>query len=118
MSLRLRPYPDYKDSGVPWLGTIPKHWDQRALWTASKLRTQRNPGNLPLLSVFLDRGVIPYSEGGGQVHPPSLDLSSYQVVCEGDFVLNNSKLGAVQSGCPATTESLVRPTSYFASRRS
>ena len=26
MSLRLRPYPKMKDSGVPWLGEIPAHW--------------------------------------------------------------------------------------------
>jgi type I restriction enzyme S subunit len=23
----LRPYPDYKESGVSWLGRIPGHWD-------------------------------------------------------------------------------------------
>jgi type I restriction enzyme S subunit len=26
MSLRLKPYPAYKDSGVPWLGAVPEHW--------------------------------------------------------------------------------------------
>ena len=25
----LKPYPTYKDSGVPWLGTVPAHWDVR-----------------------------------------------------------------------------------------
>lgn len=44
-----------------------------------------------MLSVFLDRGVIPYDEGGGQVHAPSLDLSNYQVVRQGDLVLNNQQ---------------------------
>ncbi len=29
MSLRLKPYPEYKDSGVPWLGKIPAHWGTR-----------------------------------------------------------------------------------------
>ena len=24
--MKLKPYPAYKDSGVPWLGEIPKHW--------------------------------------------------------------------------------------------
>lgn len=80
-----------KPSGVPLLGDIPKHWDQKSLWTLTRLRAQKNPGNLPLLSVFLDRGVIPYGEGGGQVHAPSLDLSNYQVVRVGDFVLNNQQ---------------------------
>jgi len=27
----LKPYPSYKDSGVPWLGEIPAHWSQRPL---------------------------------------------------------------------------------------
>jgi type I restriction enzyme, S subunit len=80
-----------KQSGNPWLGDIPQHWDQRALWTVSAVRTERNPGDLPLLSVFLNRGVIRYEEGGGQVHAPSLDLSNYQVVRIGDLVLNNQQ---------------------------
>jgi type I restriction enzyme, S subunit len=87
----LRPDVPLKPSGIPWLGDIPKQWEQHALWTLSKLRTDRNPGNLQLLSVFLDRGVIRYDEGGGQVHAPSLDLSNYQVAMPGDFVLNNQQ---------------------------
>lgn len=87
----LDPHAPLKPSGNAWLGDIPKNWDQHALWTLSKLRVERNPGNLPLLSVFLDRGVIRYEEGGGQVHAPSLDLSGYQVVHPGDFVLNNQQ---------------------------
>jgi type I restriction enzyme S subunit len=87
----LDPAAPLKPSGIPWLGDIPKHWEQRALWTLSNVRVERNPGDLPLLSIFLDRGVIRYEEGGGQVHAPSLDLSNYQVVHRGDFVLNNQQ---------------------------
>jgi type I restriction enzyme S subunit len=87
----LNPDAPLKPSGIPWLGDIPAHWEQLALWSLSKLRTELNPGDLPLLSVFLDRGVIRYEEGGGQVHAPSLDLSNYQVVRMGDFVLNNQQ---------------------------
>ncbi len=29
--MKLLPYPEYKDSGVPWLGKIPKHWEIRRL---------------------------------------------------------------------------------------
>jgi type I restriction enzyme, S subunit len=32
----LKPYPAYKDSGVPWLGEVPEHWDvfplKRVAW--------------------------------------------------------------------------------------
>ena len=87
----LHPDVSLKPSGIPWLGDIPKHWEQQSLWTLTKLRTDRNPGNIQLLSVFLDRGVIRYDEGGGQVHAPSLDLSNYQVAMPGDFVLNNQQ---------------------------
>ena len=37
----LKPYPDYKDSGVPWLGEVPKHWEvlpNRALFAEVKER--------------------------------------------------------------------------------
>ncbi|MGE0824199.1 MAG: restriction endonuclease subunit S [Candidatus Binatia bacterium] len=27
----LKPYPAYKDSGVPWLGQVPEHWEVRKL---------------------------------------------------------------------------------------
>lgn len=87
----LKAYESFRPSGDPWLGHIPKSWSQKRLWSMSRPRVERNPGNLPLLSVFLDRGVIPYAEGGGQVHAPSLDLSKYQVVHPGDFVLNNQQ---------------------------
>jgi type I restriction enzyme S subunit len=30
----LKPYPAYKDSGVPWLGQVPEHWEVRRLKTA------------------------------------------------------------------------------------
>jgi len=29
-----KPYPTYKDSGVPWLGKVPEHWEVRRLKTA------------------------------------------------------------------------------------
>ena len=27
----LKPYPEYKESGVPWLGEVPGHWEVRRL---------------------------------------------------------------------------------------
>lgn len=31
MTTILKPYPAYKDSGVPWLGEVPAHWEVRRL---------------------------------------------------------------------------------------
>ena len=33
------PYPDYKDSGVEWLGQVPKHWSIRRLCTLVSIAT-------------------------------------------------------------------------------
>ncbi len=35
---RFKPYPQYKDSGVQWLGPIPAHWDARRLKTIASVR--------------------------------------------------------------------------------
>lgn len=66
-------------------------WKISRLWEVSDFRSEKNHPELPLLSVFLGRGVIPYGEGGGQVHKPSLSLAGYQVVHQGDLVLNNQQ---------------------------
>lgn len=34
----LRRYPDYKDSGVPWLGDIPSHWEATKLKFMAKIK--------------------------------------------------------------------------------
>lgn len=45
-SRRFRPYPVIKDSGVHWLGKIPKHWEVRRLsWLATCLDGKRIPLN-------------------------------------------------------------------------
>ena len=39
MSDGSNPYPTYKDSGVPWLGEMPEHWDDPRLKRAAQLNT-------------------------------------------------------------------------------
>ncbi|MDE0374124.1 MAG: restriction endonuclease subunit S [Rhodospirillales bacterium] len=34
----LRPYPAYRESGVPWLGKVPAHWEVRRLRTVAEMR--------------------------------------------------------------------------------
>ncbi|MCU0835526.1 MAG: restriction endonuclease subunit S [Chromatiaceae bacterium] len=34
----LKPYPQMKDSGVPWLGEVPEHWDVRRLRNLADMR--------------------------------------------------------------------------------
>ena len=43
---RFRPYPTYKDSGVEWLGNIPKNWEVKKLsWVTKCLDGKRIPLN-------------------------------------------------------------------------
>ena len=81
-------YPVYKDNGII---NIPSHWNEIAFNWLFKKKEISNLPNENLLSVYLDRGVIPYSEGGGLVHKPAESLEKYQLVEQDDFVMNNQQ---------------------------
>ena len=87
----LKPYAEYKESGQKWLGQVPRQWASFPLCRVATPKSECGRTDLELLSVYLHRGVIRYADSGGQVHKPSLDLSKYQVVAPGDFVLNNQQ---------------------------
>lgn len=84
-------YPEYKDSGVEWLGEVPVHWKTLSI---SRLfsRTKRT-GYIEkeLLSVYRDYGVIPKSSRDDNNNKPSEDLSPYQLVESNDLVMNKMK---------------------------
>tara|TARA_Y100000296_G_scaffold85843_1_gene123753 strand:- start:12 stop:1334 length:1323 start_codon:yes stop_codon:yes gene_type:complete len=85
-------YEAYKDSGVEWLGEVPSHWKSYPLCAKSNLKSVSNNENEELLSVYLDRGVIKFDEvDAKRTNVTSLDLSKYQLVEPGDFVLNNQQ---------------------------
>jgi len=89
----LKPYLEYRDSGVPWLGEVPKHWKVQKLRTIMKGVTERNRPDLPLLSVVREKGVIlrDITEKGENRNFIPDDLSNYKVVREGQFVMNKMK---------------------------
>lgn len=81
-----------KFSGIASIGEIPAHWKIYRIKSLLSLRSEKNSGDRDLLSVYLDRGAISYNDSDGmQVHKPSADLSNYQNVHIGDFVLNNQQ---------------------------
>ena len=85
-------YSSYKDSGVSWIGMIPEHWKQYRFAAICKEKSICNCVNEELLSVYLDRGVIRFSDDTNKrTNPTSKDLSKYQLVEVGDFVLNNQQ---------------------------
>lgn len=72
--------------------TAPRaHWTTFPFWRIATAKSISGVTGEGLLSVYLDRGVIPYSEGGGLVHKPAESLEKYQLVEPGDFVMNNQQ---------------------------
>lgn len=83
---------EMKESGISCYGKVPAAWESIKLKNILTLRSIKSGGVGELLSVYLDRGVISYSDSDGQqVHKPSQDMSNYQIVKVGDFVLNNQQ---------------------------
>ena len=81
-----------KDSGIPSFGVVPTDWSVTKLKNILTLKSVKSGGIGNLLSVYLNHGVILYDDSDGmQVHKPSQDMSKYQVVNVGDFVLNNQQ---------------------------
>lgn len=88
----LNPDATMKDSGIDWIGQIPAHWDVLPLLTQAKIKSITNCADWELLSVYLDKGVIRFSDvDEKRTNATSLDLSNYQAVEPGDLVLNNQQ---------------------------
>ncbi|MFZ4618685.1 MAG: restriction endonuclease subunit S [Rectinemataceae bacterium] len=109
----LKPYPEYKESGSKWLGSVPMHWEVRKLRTLIRSRNERNRIDLPLLSVAREKGVFVRSmtdaEENHNVIPE--DLSNYKVARSGNLVINKMKAWQGSMGI-APTDGIVSPA-YF-----
>jgi type I restriction enzyme S subunit len=86
-----KPYPDYKPSGVQWLGDIPINWNFKPIKALFTKKSDKNHIELPLMSVYRDYGVIPTDSRDDNYNKPSLDLSAYQKIVPTDLVTNKMK---------------------------
>lgn len=78
-------YPQYKDSGVPWLGCIPEHWEVLRLGSQFKERKQKvSDKDYAPLSVT-KQGILPQLDSAAK----SNDGDNRKKVCSGDFVINS-----------------------------
>ena len=88
----LKPYPKMKASGVQWLGKVPEHWEVLPLCAIATPKSVTGQHHRELLSVYLDKGVIRFSDvQEKRTNVTSEDLTNYQAVDPGDFVLNNQQ---------------------------
>ena len=60
MIAELKPYPEYKESGLPWLGQVPRHWEMRRRMKFLFMeRVQKGFPDEPLLAATVDGHVKP-----------------------------------------------------------
>jgi len=52
-----RRYPGYRDSGVPWAGAIPRHWEINRNGRLFQQRNRTGKPELPILEVSIRGGV-------------------------------------------------------------
>lgn len=88
----MKPYESYTICKPLWNQAFPSHWGILPMYAIAREKSICNCVDLPLLSVYLDVGVIPFSaKAEKRTNVTSKDLSKYQRVDCGDFVLNNQQ---------------------------
>ena len=82
---------DAKSSGIAWIGTIPKCWETDKLKYHLRRNEPRNPGDVVVLSLYRELGVIPKDSRDDNHNVTSEDTSKYKYVRPGAFVINKMK---------------------------
>lgn len=82
---------EMKDSGAPWLGFVPSHWNIDKLKYHLVRNEPRNPGGKVVLSLYRELGVVPKDSRDDNHNVTSEDTSNYKYVRFGDFVINKMK---------------------------
>lgn len=85
-------YPEYKDSGVTWLGQVPEHWTVQPLFGVVPERNESNVGMVEdnLLSLSYGRIVRKNIESNDGLLPESFE--TYQIVRPNDIVFRLTDL--------------------------
>lgn len=88
----LNPDAEMKDSGIEWIGEVPKHWGTIRIGNAFSIRNERN--HLPmeqvqLLSLYSGKGVFPTGEEGTTNRGNHAQtVADYKIVKKNDIVVN------------------------------
>ncbi len=89
MTADIKPYPTYKDSGVPWLEQVPEHWAVKRAKTILRCINVRSlSGEEQLLTVSSERGVIPRSSATVTMFKAE-SYQGYKLGWPGDLVINS-----------------------------
>ena len=84
----LKPYPEYKASALSWVGTIPRHWDEkRAKYLFREVDERSKTGKEELLSVSHITGVTPRSQKNVTMFMAESTVG-HKICRPGDLVIN------------------------------
>ena len=87
----LNPNAPMKDSGIPWIGMIPEHWEVRRIkYIFTESKEKSITGAEQPLSLSKDSGIIPSDEKKNR----TMESATYvgcKIVCKGDVVFNRFK---------------------------
>jgi type I restriction enzyme S subunit len=88
----LHPYPEYKESGVSWLGRVPSHWEQAHGGAMLKQKQVKNRGMIEstVLSLSYGRIVVKPPEKLHGLVPESFE--TYQIVDPDDIIIRPTDL--------------------------
>ena len=104
----LKPYAEYKDSGLPWLGQVPAHWRTVRNGSLFGQRSQTGFAELPILEVSLKTGVQVRAFGNAKRKQIMSDLAKYKRAVKGDLAYNTMRMWQGALGvCPV--DGLVSP---------
>lgn len=101
----------YKDSGIEWIGEIPKGWNVSKIGYHLKWFSKKNEPDKEVLSVYRELGVVKKNERDDNHNRTPLDLTQYKYVRPGDLVINKMKAWQGSVGV-SDFEGIVSPA-YF-----
>lgn len=104
----LKPYPEYKESGLPWLDAIPSHWTTTRNGNLFQQRNETQRPELPILEVSLRTGVRVREFGSSKRKQVMADASKYKRTDAGDITYNMMRMWQGAVGV-APVEGLVSP---------
>lgn len=88
----LDPSVPMKDSGVEWIGEIPKHWGVTRIKNLFDLRNERNDeadlSKVNLISLYTDLGVVQHSDIVETTGNRAVTAEGYKFVHKNDIVVN------------------------------
>ena len=84
----LKPYPEYKESGLPWIGRIPGHWGKRRMKFLFTERVRKGFPYEPLLAATQSKGVVRKEDYGARTVTAMKDFHLLKLVETGDFVIS------------------------------